>query len=156
VVTALVGRLGGLFLSLLLALASGLSGPAAAAIAPPEAAAAEAGAAIERIEGYLNDLDTARARVVQINPDGTRATGTLYLSRPERLRLEYDRPSRVLIVAKDGQLVYHDPKLNQLSYLRVNSTPLAFLLTDEIRLGGNVEVTEFRREGGELRVVTIS
>lgn len=151
-VTALVGRLGGLFLSLLLALAPGLSGPAAAAIAPPEAAAAEAGAAIERIEGYLNDLDTARARVVQINPDGTRATGTLYLSRPERLRLEYDRPSRVLIVAKDGQLVYHDPKLNQLSYLRVNSTPLAFLLTDEIRLGGNVEVTDFRREGGELRV----
>ena len=58
----------------------------------------------------------------------------------------------MLIVAKDGQLVYHDPKLNQLSYLRVNSTPLAFLLTDEIRLGGNVEVTDFRREGGELRV----
>ena len=121
------------------------TGPAPAAITQ------EARTDIQRIEGYLNGLGNVRARVVQINPNGKTMTGTLYLSRPDRLRLAYDRPSQVLIVANGPRLIYYDPQLNQLSYLKVDATPLAFLLTERIRLGGNVEVTDFERAGGELR-----
>jgi outer membrane lipoprotein-sorting protein len=142
-VVNLIGRFG-LFLLLL------LPGAAVAAVTPQ--AGAEAQAEIERIEDYLNDLDNVRARVVQINPDGKTVTGTFYLARPNRLRLEYDRPSRVLIVANRGQLVYHDPLLNQLSYLRVDSTPLGFLLTNDVSLDGAVTVTDLQRAGGELLV----
>ena len=124
-------------------------------LVPPEPAQAvvtpEARTEVQRIEDYLNGLGNVRARVVQINPDGKTVTGTLYLSRPDKLRLAYDRPSRVLIVANGPQLVYYDPQLNQLSYLRVGSTPLGFLLADRVRLGGNVTVTDLERAGGELR-----
>jgi outer membrane lipoprotein-sorting protein len=142
-VVNLIGRFG-LVLFLL------LPGAAVAAVTPQ--AGAEVQAAIERIEDYLNDLDNVRARVVQINPNGNTVTGTFYLARPNRLRLEYDRPSQVLIVANRGQLVYHDPLLNQLSYLRVDSTPLGFLLTNDVSLDGAVTVTDFQRAGGELLV----
>ena len=142
---SVIGRLGLVLLLLL---------PGAALAAVPRAAA-EIRAEIERLEDYLNDLDNVRARVVQINPDGKTVSGTFYLARPDRLRLEYDRPSRVLIVANRGQLIYHDPQLNQLSYLRVDSTPLGFLLTDDISLDGNVTVTDLWREGGELRATVV-
>jgi outer membrane lipoprotein-sorting protein len=133
----------GLLPALLLLL---LSGPAPAVVTP------EARDEVQRVEDYLNDLGNIRARVVQINPNGKTVTGTLHLSRPDRLRLDYDPPSQVLIVARGWELVYYDPQLNQLSHLRVDSTPLGFLLTDRIRLGGNVEVTDLVRADGELRV----
>ena len=143
-----LGRIG-----LLLILAAGPAGaPGAAAATPPPAAGDDVAATVQRVEDYLNGLDTIRARVVQLNPDGSTSTGMLYLDRPDKLRLDYDLPSRVEIVAKGWQLIYHDPTLNQLSYLRIKSTPLAFLLTKDVRLGGEVEVTGVERPPGEVRV----
>jgi outer membrane lipoprotein-sorting protein len=144
-VVSALGRLVG-FPLLLVVLLLLPPGPASAVVTP------EARTEVQRIEDYLNGLGNVRARVVQINPDGKTVTGTLHLSRPDRLRLAYDLPSRVLIVANGSQLVYYDPQLNQLSYLRVSSTPLGFLLADRVRLGGNVTVTDLARAGGELRV----
>ena len=141
-----LARLAGLALLLLILPPLAPPGPAQAVVTP------EARTEVQRIEDYLNGLGNVRARVVQINPDGKTVTGTLYLSRPDRLRLAYDRPSRVLIVANGPQLIYYDPQLNQLSYLQVGSTPLGFLLADRVRLGGNIAVTDLERAGDELRV----
>ncbi|MGH6920018.1 MAG: LolA family protein, partial [Geminicoccaceae bacterium] len=54
---------------------------------------------LARVEAYLNGLDTLRSSFVQINPDGAEVTGELYYARPDKMRLEYDPPSRILIVA---------------------------------------------------------
>jgi outer membrane lipoprotein-sorting protein len=134
-----------------LALVSGclLGPPAAAALRDPVTARFED---VARIETYLNALRSLRADFVQINPDGGTATGKLYYERPDKMRLDYDRPSRLLIIAKGWRLVYHDRRLKQVSQLFTSSTPLGFLLEDEIRLDGKVTVTALERRGGELRV----
>jgi outer membrane lipoprotein-sorting protein len=126
--------------------------PAGAVVRDQASAAAED---IARVEAYLNGLTTMRAAFVQINPDGGTATGSLLYARPDKMRLDYDPPSDLLIVANGWQLVYYDRRLDQISHLRTSSTPLGFLLADEIRLDGAVTVTGVERRGGELLITLV-
>jgi outer membrane lipoprotein-sorting protein len=128
-----------------------LLGPAPAPAALPAAQAGD----VSRIEAYLNDLTTLRSGFVQINPDGAMVTGELYYQRPDKMRLDYHPPSPILIVSDGWQIVYYDRKLEQVSYLFPSSTPLGFLLSDQIRLSGDVTVTDLAREAGELRVTLV-
>jgi outer membrane lipoprotein-sorting protein len=114
-----------------------------------------AGEPIARIEAYLNGIDTLRSSFVQINPDGAQVTGELYYERPDKMRLEYDPPSRILIVADRWQVIYHDRRLKQVSHLLTGSTPLGFLLEEDIALSGDVTVTDVEEAGGELRVTLV-
>lgn len=107
---------------------------------------------IARVEAYLNGLDTLRSSFVQINADGARLTGDLYYERPDKMRLEYDPPSRILIVANRWQVIYHDRRLDQVSHLLTGSTPLGFLLDEDVSLSGDVTVTRVEEAGGELRL----
>ena len=110
---------------------------------------------IARVEAYLNGIDTLRSSFVQINPDGAEVTGELYYARPDKMRLEYDPPSRILIVANRWQVIYHDRRLKQVSHLLTGSTPLGFLLEEDVRLSGDVTVTDLEEAGGELRVTLV-
>ena len=137
--------------ALLLAVLAAL--PAAAVVRDPATASAED---LARIEGYLNSLRTLRADFLQIGPDGATATGTFYYDRPDRMRLDYDPPSELLIIANDWKLVYQDRRLEQTSQLFTSQTPLGFLLDDEIRLrDGEVTVTSLERRGGEVQVTLV-
>lgn len=148
--TSLIGRLARVFG--LLALLFGSIAPAPAAVRDPVTARTED---LAQVEAYLNGLRTLRAAFVQINPDGGTATGTLYYDRPDKMRLDYDPPSRILIIANGWQLVYQDRRLKQVSHLFTSSTPLGFLLDDHIRLSGKVTVTSLERRAGELRVTLV-
>ena len=122
------------------------------AVAQSQAARA---ADVERIEAYLNELSTLQSAFVQINPDGGMATGNLYYARPDKMRLDYDPPNQILIVANGTLLVYHDRKLQQVTHLFPSSTPLGFLLDDEIKLSGDVTVTGLERIGDEILVTVV-
>jgi outer membrane lipoprotein-sorting protein len=135
----------------LLALAWTLGGQPVPAALPSATYAGD----IARIEGYLNDLTTLKADFVQINPDGGTVTGELYYQRPDKMRLDYDPPSEILIISDGWQIVYYDRRLEQVSHLFINSTPLGFLLSDEIRLSGDVTVTGVERAAGELHVTLV-
>jgi outer membrane lipoprotein-sorting protein len=110
---------------------------------------------LARVEAYLNGLGTLRAGFVQINPDGGSVTGELYYAAPDKMRLEYNPPSRVLIIANRWEVIYHDRRLKQVSHLLTGSTPLGFLLADDIELAGDVTVTALEEQGGELRVTLV-
>ena len=71
------------------------------------------------------------------------------------MRLDYDPPSDILIISDGWWVIYYDRKLEQVSHLTKGSTPLGFLLTDHIRLSGDVTVTDVAREDGELQVTLI-
>ena len=91
---------------------------------------------IARIEAYLNASSTVKARFTQTNPDGSVVEGTAYLSRPGKLRLEYEPPVPVLVVA-DGQfLIYYDKELKQASWLGLDETPAGILVRPNVSLNG--------------------
>jgi outer membrane lipoprotein-sorting protein len=139
-------------------LVRGMALAAAMVVAPPALAAAVSNGAVvdeselRRVEAYLNGLGSLQAGFVQIAANGAMSTGRLYLDRPSRMRLDYDPPVPVLIIAAYNRIVYYDSALEQVSYIPIGRTPLGFLLAREIRLGGDVVVLGLERLGSELHL----
>ena len=128
---------------------------AAAAIAPQLQLGAEDQAELARIEEYLNGIRTVQSSFLQHSSNGERAEGQLYLSRPGKLRVEYQPPVPVLVVADGTFLVYYDRNLEQVSYIPLASTPASILLDKQISLsGGALTVTGFER-GDDQTLVSL-
>ena len=107
---------------------------------------------LQRVQDYLNNIHTLQSRFEQISNDGGVATGTLYLSRPGKMRVEYDPPVPILLVATDNRIWYYDKKLEQVSFFDLRDTPAWFLLQDNVRFGGDITVSDLERGPGTLRV----
>lgn len=114
-----------------------------------------AAAQVEEIEDYLSGMNSLRADFVQLEPSGGTSSGNLYYLRPDMMRLDYDAPNPVLIVANGWQVVYHDRKLDQVSHLLTNQTPLAFLLKKKVKLSGDVTVTDVEELNGEILLTLV-
>ncbi len=137
---------------MLLALALGVGigqAPAAAPLSEQDLAD------VARVEAYLNSIQTLKARFLQVGPDGGLSEGNFYLRRPGRLRFEYDPPIPVLMVADGTWVVFYDSEIEQVTRVPLNSTPLAVLVRDPIRLQGSVTVTRVERATGTLRLTLL-
>jgi outer membrane lipoprotein-sorting protein len=121
-------------------------GLARAALSPAD------GADLSRVQDYLNNIHTLQSRFEQISGEGGIATGTIYLSRPGKMRVEYDPPVPILLVATDGRIWYYDKKLEEVSFFDLKDTPAWFLLQDNVRFGGDITVDNLEREPAVLRV----
>lgn len=126
-----------------------LGRPALATLEPSDAAL------VARIEAWLQGIGTLRARFTQLAPDGRMATGTVFLHRPGRLRFDYDPPSKLLLIATDWRLVLVDSAAREVNVLPLAQTPLAFLLDEQVRLGGEVEVRSVQRRAGEIALEVV-
>jgi outer membrane lipoprotein-sorting protein len=107
---------------------------------------------LKRIETYLNELGTIKSRFVQANPDGSHSEGTMYLQRPGRLRFEYDPPDPYLIITYGKWFIYVDKELEEATYVPVERTPAYFIVKEDIRFGGSLSVSSFRRGNSVFRV----
>ncbi len=101
---------------------------------------------LARIENYLNNIGNLVADFTQIAPDGEISTGKFYLSRPGKLRWQYDPPTPILIVANGNVISYYDYELDQVSHVTVNSTLAGVLTRKEIRFTDDVEVSDVKNE----------
>jgi hypothetical protein len=107
---------------------------------------------LARITTYLDGMRSMKAHFLQIGPDGDTSEGTAWLSRPGRMRFEYDPPSPFLLVAGFGSAVFFDRQLKQTSAVPLSSTPLGLLLADHLAFGDEVKVLEVSRLPGQLQV----
>jgi outer membrane lipoprotein-sorting protein len=129
--------------------------PAAAAPPKPALLTDQDRADLGRVETYLNQLRSATATFLQIADNGGVARGKFYLSRPGKMRFEYEPPTPILMVSTGGSLVYYDSLLKQTSYLPLDSTPLGLLLRDNLKFGSEVTITNFERGPGTLRLTLV-
>lgn len=107
---------------------------------------------IKRIEDYLNGLTTVQASFHQETAGEGDAFGRIYLNRPGRLRVEYDPPSEILLIADGTLLSYYDKELNHLEQVPLNLSPMWFLLRDDVEFGGDVTVTRFQKATNVIQV----
>ena len=110
---------------------------------------------LQRIAAYLNGIRTMTANFQQIANNGGVSTGHLWVSRPGRMRFEYDRPTPITLLADSTSVYYWDKELGQTSKYDLRSTPAWFFLRDPINFGADVVVTRFERTGGALRVTVV-
>ena len=91
-------------------------------------------ALLERISGYLSNVQTMVGNFVQIGPDGGRAEGTFYIQKPGKVRFEYNPPSPIDIIADGSSVVVRDRNLATQDLYPLSQTPLRYLLADRIDL----------------------
>ena len=108
---------------------------------------------IARVEAYLNGITTMRSRFIQRSSTGNIASGLVYLSRPGRMRFEYDPPAQILLVADGLFLVYVDKELEQISNVPISSTPLRILVDGDVNLMASYDVEAIDRAAGTLTVI---
>lgn len=101
-------------------------GSAAQALTPAETAA------VKRAETYMNNLGNLQSRFLQVNPDGSTHEGEVFVSRPGKMRINYDPPAEMLVVANGKWLIYVDQQVNETSYLDLNDTPAGLLLKENM------------------------
>jgi outer membrane lipoprotein-sorting protein len=144
--------LGALALAPFAGLAAGLAvGPARAAQAPLKLTA-EDQADLKRISTYLDGIHTMRARFQQVAAGGGLAAGKIFLRRPGLMRVEYEPPVPVLLVADGLWVNYYDSDLDQLTQIPITETPVWFLLQETIDFSPAITVTNIERSPGALRI----
>jgi outer membrane lipoprotein-sorting protein len=126
----------------------------ATALVPVGPALAANPVPLSQISAYLQRLGEAQARFTQINADGSRSTGTLYLKRPGRARFEYDPPTEVLVIVGGGTVAIFDDRgdASPESY-PLRRTPLNVLLSRQVDLAGSENITGHRRDGAFTTVI---
>ncbi len=123
------------------------------AAAAPAATLIEAdGRDIARVEAYLNTISSLKARFVQRSTGGQVADGWLYLKRPNRVRLDYRPPAALQIYAKGYWLVYVDTEMEEITHVPLASTPAGFLVRENVRLSGDIQVVRVERGDRSLRL----
>jgi outer membrane lipoprotein-sorting protein len=110
---------------------------------------------VQRIEEHLNGLRTLQSRFLQVSSNGAVAEGTVYIQRPGRMRIEYDPPMPVLIVADGSHLIYFDKELEQVTHVGLDSSPAGILLQEKVTLSGDLTVTKFERGPSVLRATVV-
>ncbi|MBS1087913.1 LolA family protein [Gluconobacter wancherniae] len=107
---------------------------------------------VARVQDTLASITTLQARFLQTAPDGKTTSGTATLSRPGRMRFDYDSPSPLLLVANNGRVVFQDRSVGQVTTIPLDRTPLGLLLRPDLHLSGDVTVTGFEHTSGQLHV----
>lgn len=104
---------------------------------------------IANVENYLNNLKTLSAQFVQTASNGSSADGRIFIAKPNKIKMDYDEPTSVLIVGNGDYIVYNDKELDQVTNIDYEDIPASLLLTDKVEIDGkNLKVTDFYKDSG--------
>lgn len=106
---------------------------------------------VARIENYIDSIETLSAKFQQVE-NGQVSRGRIYIHRPGRLRVEYDPPVPILMVADGTLLSYVDNELEQVSQMPLRQSTAWFLLRAPMQIQKGVTVTQVNRSPGSLRI----
>jgi outer membrane lipoprotein-sorting protein len=126
-----------------------LMAPAALAAPATPALSAEDQALVGKASAYLQGLNQAEGRFVQTDARGGVARGAFYLSRPGRIRFQYEPPSGLLVVADGRRVNIWDARLKSFTAYPLGLTPLHVFLAKEVRLdkGAHIERVDRTADG---------
>jgi len=84
--------------------------------------------------GTLSAVQALTGKFIQVGPDGSRTQGDFSISKPGRVRFEYDDPSPIELIADGSSVVVRDRRLATQDVYPLSQTPLRFLLADRVDL----------------------
>ena len=114
---------------------AGTGGMALAVMALMGSAEAAAGSAsVDAIATHFSGVKTLTGEFVQFGPRGEQTGGTFYISRPGKIRFNYEKPSPIRVVADGQSVVINNKKLDTWDLYSLSKTPLKLLLSEKIDL----------------------
>jgi len=111
---------------------------------------------IEKIETYFNSIRTIKSKFYQISDNGGTAQGDFYVMKPNKMRLEYQPPHPIEVIADGYYLIFHDKKLEQVTYLDLDENPASMILKENFSFKTeDVTITDMTTEPGIITVSVI-
>lgn len=98
-------------------------------------------AAVQNVNAYFNRAHVMSGDFIQIGSNGGRAEGKFYLSKPGKLRFEFQPPSKLQIIADGKSVAIRDRALGTQDIYSLSQTPLRYLLQPNIDLLRDTKVT---------------
>jgi outer membrane lipoprotein-sorting protein len=133
-----------------------VSNPFAAVLGKSGAASAlspEQRAIVVRVNGYLSSVAVLSGKFVQVGPDGGRTQGDFFISKPGKVRFEYDEPSPIELIADGTSVVVRDRRLATQDVYPLSQTPLRFLLSDRVDLTKDTQLVAVHADDVFITVV---
>jgi len=108
-----------------------------------------------QLRTYLNDMKTLQGSFAQITSTGVYSDGKFFLSRPGKMRLIYNPPTKAEIVVRKGTIIYHDKEFRQVTYYPLSATPLAVLLQEKISFDKDVRLVDVVKRPGVIEMTMV-
>ena len=109
---------------------------------------------LEQLSDYLMDISTGWTRFKQLNVNGSLSSGVILMSRPGKVRLEYDAPNTTLLIATKWRVAIFDTKSNMApTIIPTRSTPFRYFLSDEIDLSDPDFLVDYLASGNTTQVM---
>ncbi len=114
--------------------------------------AAERSKLLKEAAKALASVKTARGKFEQYSPDGSYSTGQFAMSRPGKVRFDYDDPVPLVLVSDGTTVALQDSDLETTDRVPLASTPLSLLLSSTLDFEKEAEVVDVRRTGDQTNI----
>jgi outer membrane lipoprotein-sorting protein len=105
-------------------------------------------AAAERINAYFNSFQTLKGEFVQTSAKGRSTRGVMQLSKPGKLRFEYEPPNPLLIASDGKWLTIKNKNKERGDQVPLASTPMRLIVTNKLNLLAETSVIHFEQLNG--------
>lgn len=119
---------------------------------PLDPAMAQQNAVAQKIADHFASVKTMAGEFVQFGPRGEQTGGKFYISRPGKIRFNYEAPSPMRVIADGKVVVIGNQKLKTWDLYPLSKTPLKLLLSDTIDLSSKM-VRDVREEPDLITIV---
>lgn len=123
----------------------------------PQAAptAADRAAIIDRVSKAFTEVKTAQGKFTQVDVEGGVSSGSFYISRPGKIRFDYDKPEPMHIVSDGTTVSIEEPRRKAYDAVPLSSTPLGLFLRSNVDLKRDGSVTDVATQNGSHFVTLV-
>jgi outer membrane lipoprotein-sorting protein len=107
---------------------------------------------IDKARAHLQTLSAAKGRFTQTDNRARQSKGVWYLSRPGKIRFEYDAPTSLLIISDGKTVKKWDPRLKTMDAFPLSETPLSLFLSRQIRFDQGVIITKITKDNSGFKL----
>lgn len=118
--------------------------------ADPASAALDKAALLDMAAKGLMALKTAKGAFTQIDDRGGVATGDFFISRPGKVRFDYQKPEPMHIVSDGVTVSIEEPKRGAYDAVPLASTPLSLFLRSNVDLKKDGSVVNATQRDGSI------
>lgn len=105
---------------------------------------------LDAVSAYLNSIVTLKGGFIQIAPSGDMSEGTFYLSKPGKLRFEYNPPVPTLLVADGHGVAVVNKRLKTIDTYPLFETPLHLILDKTIDIRHSAQFVSMQHQQGTV------
>ena len=110
---------------------------------------------IIQLENYLNQFEKISAEFIQSSSIGSQESGKILISKPGKLRIEYKKNNKLIIIADGKWLHYFDTDLNEIQSVVIEKSPAWILLKKNINLKNDFNINKLNKKSGKITLTII-